>query len=71
MDLGSNIRKHREEMGLSRSELAEKIGISYFTLYNYEFNNREPSIQILINIADIFQVSLDDLCGREYKPRGS
>lgn len=31
---------------------------------NYELNRREPKVEILVRIADLFEVSLDYLCGR-------
>ncbi len=61
------IRKLRKERGLSITELAEMIGVSYQSLQRYEVGNREPSIQVLTKLADFFNVSVDYLIGREEK----
>lgn len=66
MNLGDNIRNFREKRGLTRIELANKIDVHSSALANYEYSNRLPSINTLIDIADVLHVSLDALCGREH-----
>lgn len=61
------IRKLRKERGLSITKLAEAIGVSYQSLQRYEAGKREPSIQVLIALANFFDVSVDYLVGRESK----
>ena len=38
MTVGDRIRKQREQLGISQTELAEKVKISKQTLYKYETN---------------------------------
>ena len=59
------LRELRKNAGLTQQELAEKIDLNSITYSNYEKGSREPSTDILINIADFYGVSLDYLCGRE------
>ena len=54
----------RESNDLSRKELAERLNLSYSILSKYENNERFPSHDILIKIADYFDVSIDYLLGR-------
>lgn len=61
------IRKLRKERGLSVTRIAEAIGVSYQSLQRYEAGKREPSIQVLIALANFFDVSVDYLVGRESK----
>lgn len=61
------IRKIRKERGLSITKLAEAIGVSYQSLQRYEAGKREPSMQVLIALANFFDVSVDYLVGREPK----
>lgn len=61
------IRKLRKERGLSVTKLAEAIGVSCQSLQRYEAGKREPSIQVLIALANFFDVSVDYLVGRESK----
>lgn len=62
--IGQYIKKYREINKLTRNQLAEKIGISPSALANYENNNRVPSVDILIKLSDILNVSVDLLCGK-------
>ncbi|GET12317.1 hypothetical protein SN811_08170 [Ligilactobacillus agilis] len=63
----NRIRQLRKERGLSITKLAEIIGISYQSLQRYEAGKRDPSIQVLIALADYFNVTVDYLVGREPK----
>ena len=66
MNFGENLIAIRKTRGMSRKALAEKLGIPYTTLRNYETGQREPGHKILIAIACIFSVSVDELIG--FKP---
>ncbi len=44
--------------------IAEKIGISLRALKYYASGERQPTLPVLIALADYFDVSLDYLCGR-------
>ncbi len=55
----------RTEKGLSRKELAEKLGVSVRLISYWENNQRECDFNMLIKIADYFGVSIDYLLGRE------
>ena len=64
MDFKDRLRYYREQRGYSSDELAKLLDIPYTTLKGYENAGREPKYNILIKIADILNVSLDDLLGR-------
>jgi len=53
----------RSERGISRKELAEQLEIPYTTLRNYETDQREPGHKLLIKMASILSVSVDELIG--------
>lgn len=57
----------REDKDLAQWELAEKLNITRSALANYETGLREPSFDILIKIADYFNVTLDYLLCRTNK----
>ena len=65
MKFSENLRQLREKQGLTQKELAEELGISLRAYQYYERNEREPQLSTLIRIADYFDVSLDELVGRE------
>lgn len=65
MSFQENLRYYREQRGYSSDELAKLLDIPYTTLKGYENAGREPKYNILVKIADILNVSLDDLLGRK------
>lgn len=63
--IGRNIKLLREARNLSQTQLAKKLWIDRTSLAGYEIGKRIPDIFMLCKIADIFDVSLDVLAGRE------
>lgn len=54
----------REERGLTKKEVAEKLNIDQTTYGKYELSKRQPDYHTLQLIADFFDVSTDYLLGR-------
>ena len=65
--VGERIRVLRIKRGLSQSQLADDVGISRSRLGNYEQGIREPDYDTIELFADYFDVSVDDLMGRNDK----
>lgn len=61
----NKIKILREENGWTQLFLAEKMDISRQVLSNYENEINQPSPEMLIKFANIFQCSIDFLLGRE------
>ena len=61
MNLGSQIKRYRNELHLSQEELAEKIFVSRQSVSNWENGKTEPDIETLTKIAQIFDISIDEL----------
>lgn len=55
----------RHEKGLSQKEIAKLLYIPQTTYSHYEVGNREPSIETIIKLCDLFDVSADYLLGRK------
>ena len=62
--LSNRLRQCRKDKGLSQREVAIFCDITEKAYQNYELMTREPKLEILIKIADYFNVSLDYLVGR-------
>ena len=62
-DFGLRLRRLREGSGLSQSALAKKIGVSKETIYRYENNVQDPSLERAIQLARVLRTSLDYLVG--------
>ena len=63
LDIGSKIISLRKKLSLSQSELAKKVNVSRTIIGNYERNENTPSIDILLKIAKVFDVSVDFMIG--------
>lgn len=61
--LGQQINELRIAMGWSQVQLAEKLNISKQTVSNWENENIQPSIEMLVRLAKVFRVSTDYLLG--------
>ena len=66
--VGEFIKKLRKENHLTQAEFAEKYGITYQAVSNWEHGKNLPDIALLKQIADDFNVSIDELLGSEKKP---
>lgn len=67
------IKELREESEITQKELAEKIGNVQRNVSNWENGTSEPDCETILKIAEIFNVSIDELFGRDYfeKSRGN
>lgn len=53
---GERIKQIRESKGISRKELADKLGVTEMSVGRYENNQREPKHDVLVKIAEILEV---------------
>lgn len=63
--LSKRIHELRTALGWSQVELAKRLQISKQTVSNWENDNIQPSVDMLVRIARIFGVSTDYLLGLE------
>lgn len=66
----SSIKIKREKMRLSQEDVAEKIGVSRFTIINWESGKREPKLSELIKLANLFGCTIDELVNPQPTPAG-
>jgi len=71
MDFGSKIAYYRKERGMTQEELASEFDISNQAVSKWETGQSYPDVELLPKIADFFEISLDELFGREFKPKAS
>lgn len=60
-----HIRELREAKGINMKEAAKRLNMPYTTYVNYEKGLREPTSEILIQIADFYGTTIDYLVGRD------
>ncbi len=60
--LGLNLKKYRNEAGLTQEKLAELADVSLAHVNSIENVRGVPSVAVLFKIADVLKVTLDQLC---------
>lgn len=65
MSFQDRLRYFREIAGMKKADIARLLNLQYSTYDNYERGTGEPKLNKLIEMADLLNVSLDDLLGRE------
>lgn len=63
INISENIRKLRKVNGITQEKLAEYLGVTYQTISKWENGVSLPSIELLPVIANVFQVSIEELYG--------
>lgn len=73
MSFGDQLKKRREELGLSRSELADRLGVSRSAVGNYETGVSAPKEEVLLRLFDALHVEPNYLYRDAYRggERGS
>lgn len=61
MELGKQIKKHRQEVQLSQEKLADRVYVSRQTISNWENDKSYPDVNSLVLLSETFQISLDNL----------
>lgn len=64
MTIGERLIEVRKSAGLNQTEFSKRLGLSKQTISNYETGARQPGLDVILNIADIFNISTDYLLGR-------
>ena len=67
--LGQRICELRTALGWSQVQLATRVGAAKQTISNWENDNIQPSIEMLVRLSKIFGVTTDYLLGLEDVPR--
>ena len=67
MNYGKELKAHRESKNISQSELAKKIGVNQATISLWEDNKRTPTIDNCVAMAYFYEITLDELIGRDFK----
>ena len=70
MSFGDQLKKRREELGLSCSELADRLGVSRSAVGNYETGVSAPKEEVLLRLFDALHVEPNYLYRDAYRGRG-
>lgn len=61
--LGARITELRKERDMTQAELARAIGVSQQSVFTYELGDRRVSVLMLVKLARLFQISVEELMG--------
>jgi len=67
MMLAENIRAFRKERSLTQEQLSEALGVTAGAVYKWEAKLSIPELELIIQMADFFDTSVDVLLGYEVK----
>lgn len=67
MKLAENVRAFRKERSLTQEQLSEVLGVTPGAVYKWEAGLSVPDIELIIEMADLFDTSVDVLLGYEMK----
>lgn len=62
--IAKRLKELRLERGYTQRQIAIYSDITETAYQNYELMKREPKVQVLVKIADFYNVSLDYITGR-------
>lgn len=62
MKFHEHLRQLREVKNLTQADISEQIGIAKTTYIGYEKGNREPRLSELKKMAEVFGISISQLC---------
>ncbi len=63
--LGEKIKSYRENKNMTQNEIADILGVKSATVSKYESGTLEPNIESLRKLAEIFEISVDELIKEE------
>lgn len=64
MTIGQHINHARQQRGISIDELAKKALVSRDTITGWIYRGHYPTLDLLISVADVLNIGLDELVGR-------
>lgn len=67
LSLSANISRLRKEHSMTQEQLAEALGVTFAAVSKWERGVSTPELNLIAEIADLFEVSLDALIGYEFR----
>lgn len=70
MTIGHKIKELRKAKKLTQEQLALELGVSQGSVAVWEQEKFDPNLLSCVSMADFFNISLDELCCRDFKKVG-
>lgn len=68
--INENIKAYRKALGITQSQLAEALGVTVGAVSKWESGLSNPDIELIVELADFFETSVDMLLGYEWRNLG-
>ena len=65
MTVGQKIQKSRKQLNMSQEELGQKLLVSRQTISLWEKDQTLPTIDNLLRLREIFQITVDEILGKD------
>jgi len=67
LSLSENIRSFRKQRRMTQEKLAEALGVTVGAVYKWESGQSQPELNLVVEMADFFDTSVDMLLGYRMK----
>lgn len=67
LSLPANISKLRKEHAMTQEQLAEALGVTFASVSKWERGAATPELNLIAEMADLFEVSIDALIGYQFR----
>ncbi len=67
LTLSENIRSFRKQRKLTQEKLADALGVTVGAVYKWESGQSQPELNLVVELADFFDTSVDALLGYRMK----
>ena len=57
----TNIKEHRERLGMTQSQLANAVGVRRETIVHLENGKYNPSLKLAMDIAKVFEKTVEEV----------
>ncbi len=65
LNLGKRICEYRKNLGMTQEELSQRLGVTPQAVSKWENEVSCPDIMLLPDLADIFEITIDELFRHE------
>ncbi len=69
--IADNIKKYRQAKHMTQDQLAEKLNVTRQAVSNWETGKTQPDIDTLTQIAEVFEISIEELIYEEKKSKAA
>jgi transcriptional regulator with XRE-family HTH domain len=70
-ELTARLKKYRERYGYTQQFVADHLGVGKSTYTQYEIGSRRISVDTLVRVAALYNVSMDEILGNSVRPDAS